>query len=132
MKLNIGLLACIFFITASAFTISDNKGYSNMDLKGSLAIKLAELFKNKDKYEGKKIVVTGKVVKVNNGILNRNWVHINDGSKCGNIECDLTITTEDEVENGAQVTFEGKITLNKDFGAGYHYHLIMEEAELKK
>lgn len=92
------------------------------------AIRLAELFKNKEKYENQLIKVTGKCVKVNPRIMNRNWVHIQDGS---GEELDLTITTTEDIPLGAVVTLEGTIALNKDFGAGYRYDIIMESAEIQ-
>ena len=92
------------------------------------AIKLSELFSSKEKYEGQVVKVTGKCVKMNPNIMGRNWVHIQDGSGGG---LDLTVTTAENVPVGQVVTLEGTITLNKDFGAGYQYAIIMEEAKLK-
>ena len=94
--------------------------------KGSL--QLAELISNKEKYKDKTVQVTGKCVKVNPMIMGRNWVHIQDGSGDG---LDLTITTSENVQLNEIVTFEGVIALNKDFGAGYKYDVIMEQAKLK-
>jgi len=94
-------------------------------------ITIGELFANRDSYADKTVLIKGQVTKVNRAIMDRNWVHLQDGtSDSGNF--DLTITTTDEVEVGGIVTFEGKITLNKDFGAGYSYEVIMEEAKLQK
>ena len=90
-------------------------------------VTIAELFTNPDNYNGKKITVTGKVVKYNPRIMGRNWVHIVDGES----SYDLTITTNNDVKLNDEVTFEGVITLNKDFGAGYRYGVIMEEGVLK-
>ena len=59
--------------------------------------------------------------------MDRNWVHIQDGTEYSG-EFDLTVTTTDNLEAGNQVTFSGKIALNKDFGAGYFYKIIMEDA----
>lgn len=92
------------------------------------AITLEELFRNMEKYSGKSVTVTGKVVKVNPMIMGRNWAHIQDGTGEG---LDLTITTNDNVPLGHVVSMEGVIALNKDFGAGYKYDIILEEAELK-
>ena len=91
-------------------------------------ISLETLFENRDEYKDKNVKVRGKVVKVNPQIMGRNWVHIQDGSKKGDSPLDLTITTDANVQVGSVVTFTGKITLNKDFGSGYFYALIMEEA----
>ncbi len=91
-------------------------------------VKLSELFSNPGKYEGKIIRVSGTCVKVNPMIMNRNWIHIQDGSGEG---LDLTITTNEIIEINTVVSLEGKIALNKDFGAGYRYDIIMEEAMIK-
>ncbi len=95
--------------------------------KNTDIVTLIELFNNTNKYDGNRILVTGNVVKVNPNIMGRNWVHIMDGESSH----DLTITTNDNVKIDDIVTFEGVITLNKDFGAGYKYPIIMEEGILK-
>ncbi|MCE2789887.1 MAG: GW dipeptide domain-containing protein [Saprospiraceae bacterium] len=92
------------------------------------AIKLSDLFKNKKKYDGQVITVSGECVKVNNGIMGKNWIHLRDGSKEGGKPIDLTITSQIAVPVGAKIAMTGKITLNKDFGAGYRYDIIMEDA----
>ena len=89
------------------------------------AIKLSELYANKEKYNNQVIKVTGKCVKVNPMIMNRNWIHIRDGS---GEDFDLTITTMENVPLGAVVTLEGTVALDKDFGAGYRYDVILEGA----
>jgi hypothetical protein len=92
------------------------------------AVPIAELLANPAKYEGKVITVTGRCTKVNHQIMNRNWIHIEDDSKKPK---ELTITSQEIITLGSVGVFEGKIALNKDFGAGYRYDIIMEEARLK-
>ena len=92
------------------------------------SISLAELFSKRDSYKGKLIKITGKCVKVNPMIMGRNWIHLQDGSGDG---LDLTVTTSENVQVNEVVTFEGTIALNKDFGAGYKYDIIMEQATLQ-
>lgn len=92
-------------------------------------ITIAELLKNMQKYDGQTVRVRGKCVKLNNMIMNRNWIHLQDASVEGTAK-DLTVTTTDQVQMGQVVAFEGKIAVNKDFGAGYKYEIIMEEATL--
>lgn len=92
------------------------------------SISLSELFADPAKYQGKVVLITGKCVKVNSMIMDRNWIHIQDGSVDG---LDLTVTTNESVTLDAVVSFEGTIALNKDFGAGYRYNVIMEQAVLK-
>ena len=92
-------------------------------------ITIGELFTNRESY-GKKIVrVKGKVTKVNPQIMKRNWIHLQDGTG-GPGTNDLVVTTQDNVSVGDVVTFAGMITLDKDFGAGYAYELLMEDARL--
>jgi hypothetical protein len=96
------------------------------------AISLQELFKNRKNYEGKKVTVTGQIVKVNYGIMDKNWFHLQDGTE-DNGQFDLTITSnEEEVEIGDKLSFEGTIVLNKDFGYGYSYEVLMEDAVILK
>lgn len=92
------------------------------------AIKIAELVGHLSKYDGKLVRVTGKCVKINPMIMGRNWIHIQDGT-ANNF--DLTITTNDNVPLGEVVTLEGTVALNKDFGAGYRYNVIIEGAAMK-
>lgn len=90
-------------------------------------ISIATLYSNRDTYKDQIVSIKGEVTKFNPSIMNRNWVHIQDGTDAdGNF--DLTITTDQVVNVGDVVTFKGKISLNKDFGAGYTYEVIMEEA----
>lgn len=95
--------------------------------KNSNEISIADLYKNPKKFEGKIIQIKGQVTKFNANILDKNWIHIQDGTEF-NKKYDLTITTAETVNIRDVVTFKGKIILNKDFGAGYRYDIIMEEA----
>jgi hypothetical protein len=90
-------------------------------------IKIADLMANKKSYAGKVIKIKGQVVRYNPGIMGKNWVHIQDGSEF-NGEFDLTITTSKNVSVGDLISFEGKIALDKDFGYGYFYNILLEEA----
>lgn len=92
---------------------------------------LEQLLANKKSFSGKTILIKGKVLKVNNAIMDRNWVHIADGTGFKNT-IDLGITTLDTVKVGDVVTFKGTIALNKDFGYGYIYPVLMEKAVLIK
>ena len=97
--------------------------------KAEGGITIAELYADKASYEGKKVRIRGKVTKFNAAIMGKNWIHIQDGTD-HNGEFDLTVTTEQKVNKGATIILEGTITLDKDFGAGYKYDVIMEEAKI--
>jgi len=92
-------------------------------------ITIAELYANKDKYAGQTIKIRGEVVKFSAEIMNTNWVHLQDGTN-SNGSFDLTFTTKDVTKVGDVVTFEGTVSINKDFGAGYFYPVIVENAKL--
>ncbi len=108
----------------------ESKAKSDISLnKSEDELTVAEIFANPNEYTGDEIQIKGVVVKVNNEIMGKNWVHIQDGtSNEGNF--DFTVTTTDKVEVNDVVTFKGKISLEKDFGSGYYYDVIMEDATL--
>jgi hypothetical protein len=103
----------------------------NLLVKPVGGLTIAKLYADKTKYGGKKVKVKGSVVKVNNQIMGRNWVHLQDGTKHGE-EYDLTCTTQEIVSVGDVITFEGVISLDRDFTSGYFYPVIMEEAVVEK
>ena len=94
-------------------------------------ITIAELYANKANYSDKKVKLKGAVVKVNDQIMGRNWIHLQDGTKNGE-DFDLTLTTQATVLVGDVITIEGVVALAKDFGSGYFYPLIIEDATIVK
>ena len=90
-------------------------------------ISIEELYGNAEKYKDKEVVVRGQIIKINRDIMDRNWVHIMDGTRVD--RSDLTFTTTEDFQMGDTITIRGKVALDKDFGAGYVYPLIVEEAE---
>ena len=92
-------------------------------------ITIAELYAKKDTYAGKTVKIRGEVVKYNAEIMGKNWVHLQDGTN-SNGSFDITVTTNDVTKIGDVVTFEGSVTLKKDFGAGYYYEILVENAKI--
>jgi starvation-inducible outer membrane lipoprotein len=90
-------------------------------------ITIAELLSNKKKYEGQKVKIRGKVVKFNANIMKTNWIHIQDGTEHDG-KYDLVVTSNAKFKVGDVVTISGKVTLDKDFGHGYFYEVIIEDA----
>jgi hypothetical protein len=90
-------------------------------------ITVAELFANRNDYTGKTIKIKGEVVKFSPGIMNRNWIHMQDGTQDGT-DYDLVVTTTDTVAVGTMVTIEGTVALDQDFGFGYTYELLVQDA----
>lgn len=95
-------------------------------------ISIAELFKNKDKYAGKTIKVKGEVVKYSPEIMSKNWIHLQDGTDFEG-KFDLTITTSStDIKVDDIVILEGIVSINKDFGYGYFYEVLLEDAKISK
>jgi len=94
------------------------------------AFTLEEVMQKKSELQDKTIIVRGQVVKVSTGIMGRNWVHITDasGSKSDN---KLVVTTNDTPAIGDIVTATGTFHNNVDFGGGYFYEIILENATVK-
>jgi hypothetical protein len=89
-----------------------------------------ECFSLKDQLKGKSVAVRGKVVKYNASIMGKNWIHLQDGTgKDGSR--DITVTSQDSAQVGQTVLATGNITYDKDFGAGYVYVAIIEDATIK-
>ncbi len=99
--------------------------------KATNGISISELLSDRKKFVGKEVILRGKVVKVNNGIMDKNWVHIADGTQFADKKS-ITITTQELAKVGDVVTFKGKVTLEKDFGYGYVYDILLEEGKLIK
>jgi hypothetical protein len=94
-------------------------------------ITVAQIFENRDDYASKEFELRGIVVKVNKQVMGKNWIHVQDGTNHEG-SFDLTVTSQDLAEIGDEVVFKGKLTLNKNFGSGYFYDVIMEDAVLVK
>lgn len=96
-------------------------------IKGVTSV--ANLFEGVNSLKGKKVRVHGKVTKFNAMIMNKNWIHLEDGTDFEG-EYDLIITSLQEVKVGDTILMEGVVAEDKDFGYGYKYKLLLEEAVL--
>ncbi|MCK6604826.1 MAG: hypothetical protein L6Q59_08020 [Ignavibacteriaceae bacterium] len=92
---------------------------------------IGEIYSGKANLSGKTVKVKGKVVKVNVSIMDRNWVHIQDGTEADG-KFDLLITTAQEAAVGDVIEAEGTLILDKDFGSGYKYDVLVQDAKLTK
>lgn len=92
---------------------------------------IADIYADKTDLSGKEVVVRGKVVKYNHQIMGKNWLHIRDGS--GDADAgthDLTVTTDTAAKVGDTVLVTGEVELDQDFGYGYQYDVIIEDARV--
>ena len=100
---------------------------------GANAKTVAEIYGQKAQLKEKKVTVRGKVVKANSGIMGKNWFHVRDGSGTqAKGDNDITITSDGQAAVGDVVVIVGVVRVDKDFGAGYAYPVILEEATFSK
>jgi hypothetical protein len=114
-------------------TVAKEEKISVAKATGANAITVAEAFGNSAKLDKKKVVVRGKVVKVSARIMKKNWIHIQDGTgsqKKGTHN--LVCTSQDNAEVGDVVTVSGTLAKDRDFGGGYRYKAIIENAKVKR
>jgi hypothetical protein len=98
---------------------------------GAHAKTVAELWAERTSLKGKEVVVRARVVKVNASVMGRNWLHVRDGSGSKTTkDNDLTVTTDAVAKVGDVVVVSGTVSIDKDFGAGYAYPVIVENAKL--
>ncbi len=90
---------------------------------------LEKLLSDPESFKNKEIIIKGQVVKINKNILERNWIHLKDGTTF-NDKTQITITSKDSASIGDIVTIKGKLILDKDFGYGYVYPVLIENGEL--
>ena len=94
---------------------------------------VAEVFAQKTSLKDTPVAVRGKVVKVTREVMGKNWLHLRDGSgSADKKDNDLTVTTAGMAAIGDVVLVRGVVHLDRDFGAGYTYSVIIEDAQLSK
>jgi hypothetical protein len=99
---------------------------------GANARTVVEVVTKSTELKDKPVVVSGKVVKYNPGIMGKNWIHLRDGSGDAAKETnDILVTTAAQAKVGDVVTVSGLVRTNKDFGSGYTYKVLIEDATLK-
>ncbi len=106
---------------------------TDVDLSGITAAEggqtVADVFTKKAELAGKPVKIRGKVVKFTPEIMGKNWIHLQDGTGDAGSN-DLTITTSAAAQKGDTVTVSGVLAVDKDFGYGYAYDVIIEDAEV--
>lgn len=99
---------------------------------GANAKTVAEIVKQAGNLKDKPVLVRGKIVKYNAGIMGRNWIHLRDGSGSAADESnDILVTTTQQAKLAEVVNVQGVVRTNKDFGGGYTYKVMIEDATLK-
>jgi hypothetical protein len=113
-----GLACCTMGLASLSATAADGDPQTILSIN-----------QNRAKLSGQTVVIQGKVVKVVSGIMKRNFIHVMDGS--GNAQTgDMTVTTRQMARVGDQVTVSGVLVLDRDFGSGYLFPLLIEDAKI--
>lgn len=95
---------------------------------GANARTVAEIITKRGELNNKPVLLRGKVVKYNAGIMGKNWIHLRDGSGAAADDSnDLLVTSTLPAKLGEVITVNGVVRLDKDFGAGYVYKVLVEE-----
>jgi hypothetical protein len=99
---------------------------------GANARTVAEVVTKGAELKDKQVQVRGKIVKFSAAIMGKNWIHLRDGSGSdADNTNDILVTTDAPAKVGDVVTITGVVRTNKDFGAGYAYKVMIEEATIQ-
>ena len=117
-----------------AFAVKDQSAVAAGEIaRAAGAMSVADVWGNRVDLAGSQVTLSGRVVKYNAAILGRNWFHIQDGS--GELAAgtnDITVTTSADLAVGDVVNVTGTVAVDKDFGAGYTYTVMIEDADVVK
>jgi hypothetical protein len=91
---------------------------------------VGEFFDSGRGLAGQEIAVRGSVVKFSPRIMGTNWIHIQDGSAGADGSNDLIVTSDNVAAVGDVVLIRGAVSVDRDFGFGYSYALLVENASL--
>jgi hypothetical protein len=81
----------------------------------------------------KSVTIRAQVVKVTNGVMGKNWVHLQDGTgSAAKGTHDIVVTTTDAIAVGDIVDARGTVRTDVTVGPGYAYEVLVEGAKLRK
>ncbi|MDD3789448.1 MAG: hypothetical protein PHO94_12245, partial [Petrimonas sp.] len=116
--------------TQSVEKAPQDSGTAHTNAGGSL--KVADLYEQKNQLAGKTVTVEGNVVKVSEAIMGKNWIHIQDGSGSEGTNDIIFTSATQSATVGDHIVATGTVAIDKDFGYGYFYPVIVEEATFTK
>lgn len=98
---------------------------------GANAHTVEEVIAGRAELKDQVVLVSGRVVKYAPGIMGKNWIHLRDGTgAAASMTNDIVVTTTSATQTGEVVTVSGTVRTDKDFGSGYAYKVLIEEAAL--
>jgi len=100
---------------------------------GPEARTVAEVVTGKAPLKDKGVLVRAQVVKVNTGIMGKNWLHLRDGSgSAADGSNDILVTTKDIAALGDVVSVKGTVRTDVNLGSGYTYAVLIEDVAVRK
>ncbi len=100
---------------------------------GAQAYTVADIIGKAATLKDKPVTLRARVVKFSPSIMGSNWLHVQDGTgSAASATQDLVITTHEAAKAGDTVLLSGTVRTDKDFGAGYFYKVMLEDAKLQK
>lgn len=129
-------------VAGGAMAAAHSGGAPKLDYAGDVKVPkaggpdgktVAEVVTKSAELKDKTVQIRGRVVKFSASIMGKNWVHLRDGSGSAiDNSNDVLVTTLDQANVGDVVLVKGIVRTDKDFGAGYAYKVLIEEATLQK
>lgn len=81
----------------------------------------------------KPVTVRGQVVKFNGDVMGKNWIHLRDGTGSSTDGSnDVLVVTGNTASVGEVVQVSGTVRTDRNFGSGYTYKVLIEDAKLSK
>lgn len=100
---------------------------------GPEARTVAEIVTGSAALKDKSVTLRARVVKYSEAIMGKNWLHLRDGSgSAADASNDLLATTQEQAQVGDVLLVTGVVRQDKDFGSGYAYKVLIEDATLLK
>ena len=88
---------------------------------------VADIYAESGQLNEKVVSLNARVIKVNEAIMGKNWITVQDGT--GTAPDDKLLTTSQEVvAPGDLVIVKGTVKTDVDLGYGYQYKVLLEEA----
>jgi hypothetical protein len=109
--------------------VAEGMDFSSIALPGG-GKRIETLYAEKQALAGQEVIVRGKVTKFTPGVMGKNWIHIMDGTGEEGMN-DLTVTTDAQVQLGDLVLVRGVLNTDQDFGFGYAYEILVENAHVE-
>lgn len=92
-------------------------------LKAENGVTVNEILSNPANFKDKEVTLNVIVTKYLPQIMGKNWLHLKDASSK---DVHIAATTAEEFNKGDIVLIKGTVILDKDFGAGYKYEVLLE------